>query len=59
MADRDDPAWHRHYARVLLTQARVFKLRGQPFYTDLLTWAKRARTRAHAIKPEPRQLELL
>lgn len=36
----------RHYARVLLTQARI--RRGQEFAAVLLDWARNARTRSNA-----------
>lgn len=35
-----------HYARVLLAQARAFRLRGSPFALTLLEWAGNARRRA-------------
>ena len=34
------------YCRVLLTQARAFRLRGSPFAFTLLEWAGNARRRA-------------
>lgn len=36
----------KHYCRVLLTQARAFRLRGSPFAFTLLEWAGNARRRA-------------
>jgi len=38
----------RHYRRVLMTQARVFKQRGSDFYKTLVMWARR---RGHASEP--------
>jgi hypothetical protein len=53
--DREkDPAFDRHYARVMLTEAK--RRRGQPFAATLLRWAKAARLRSHGA---PRQFELL
>jgi hypothetical protein len=49
-----DPAFDRHYARVLLTEAK--RRRGQPFAATLLSWARAARLRSHGA---PRQLDLL
>ena len=53
--------YSRHYARVLLTQARVFKARGDAFYRDLAYWAIRARNGNKAGLPRERptgQMEL-
>lgn len=44
----------RHYRKVLMTQARVFKQRGSDFYKTLVMWARR---RGHA-RSEPVQISL-
>jgi len=46
-----------HYCRVLLGQARHFRLRGSPFAFTLLEWAGNARRRA-TTKRQPEQAEL-
>lgn len=49
----------RHYRKVLMTQARVFKRRGMPFYRTLVMWARRrGRTVAQPIEQKSEQLEL-
>ena len=45
----------RHYRRVLMTQARVFKKRGDSFYRDLVMWARR---RGRSEVKEPEQMEM-
>lgn len=39
-----------HYCRVLIQQARHFRLRGSPFATTLLTWAGNPRKPALALR---------
>lgn len=46
-----------HYCRVLLAQARSFRLRGSPFAFTLLEWAGNARRRAMTNR-QPAQSEL-
>ena len=49
-----------HYRRVLMTQSRVFKRRGDSFYHTLVQWARRAgRARQKPIPDEPEQMVLL
>lgn len=48
-----------HYRRVLMTQARVFKQRGMPFYKTLVMWARRrGRSVPYAIEQNQVQLDL-
>ena len=48
-----DPAFQRHYARVLLAQARVFRLRGQKdgWLHSLINWAGEARRKSVQLTP--------
>jgi hypothetical protein len=52
-----DPAFLRHYARVLLREAKA--RRGTPFATSLIAWAAKARREAQALrKAGPAQPDL-
>lgn len=49
---RNDPAFQRHYARVILAQARVFRMRTTTtpgWLHSLLNWAGDARRRAQSL----------
>jgi len=48
-----------HYRKVLMTQARVFKQRGMPFYKTLVMWARRrGRKPLELIEQKQEQMEL-
>ena len=48
-----DPVFQRYYARVLLAQARVFRLRGQKdgWLHSLINWAGEARRKSVQLTP--------
>lgn len=54
----DERAFHIHYARVILREARARRDQRGGFFFSLLEWAGNARRRAAAINLKPAQMDL-